>query len=161
MTTPAAAEAARRAWTLLNIADRRSRENQHPAEKQLVDITEFLAVAITSLREDPSPDDNPLPADADLALADADCWAGDYPAGGFPSTLSSYITQPLTGAAVGLPEALEPEDPALASAEGQLRAALDTIHDQLGAATEPAVVDGLLEAAMALYVSYAALADKA
>lgn len=157
VTTPAAQEAARRAWTLAQIAERRI--PGHPAEPALAVINDLLTTASVSLRQDAPCEGGMIPDEAWVALTQADLHAAKHPDTGFPSRLSAYIEQPLSSEPLPMPDRLEPENPTLADAETQLQAALGAIHAQLTTATAPIVIDALLESVLILHGTYNELAD--
>ncbi|MFI1201682.1 hypothetical protein ACH4VR_19885 [Streptomyces sp. NPDC020883] len=160
---PNALAAAHRAHTLANLA--RGRAPLHPARDALLAIADLLDIAALSFQTEPPTYfngiavTNTVPADAWLALTDAEYKAVDNPRTGFPAAFGQYVTQPVFGNALKLPDRTDPVSPALADKETQLLAALRLVHDQLATATTPDLVAVMLEAALILHSKLARLAD--
>ncbi|GGW94765.1 hypothetical protein [Streptomyces noursei] len=162
MTTPAplptARAAAHRAYVLANMA--RDRSTNHPACNALLAIADYLDVAALAFQTEPPSVfngitiTNEIPADAWLALHDAENTAREHPCTGFPTTLGQYVTQPVFRNELTRPA---PTGPAHVTDQRvtALVAALDSVHGLITPDSDQTLVDVMLGAAFALHAELA------
>jgi hypothetical protein len=112
-----------------------------------------------SLQTDRPRDPNGIPADAWLALGDAEGAAAGMGTG-FPDWFGLYVTQAINGRALEAPAPIDADSPALVKREAPLIAALRLIHVQLVAPRAPEVAEAMLEAAFVLHAKLAQFAEE-
>ncbi|MGW3628031.1 hypothetical protein [Streptomyces sp. NPDC000880] len=154
--------AAFRARTFAEIARRRAAAN--PARDALLMLADLLDVAALSFETEPPQImdgitvTNTIPADAWLALADAETVAEENPGTGFPAHFGRYVTAPVFGRTPDVPGPLNPVSPALATQEINLATALGLVHGHLETTGDREVTAAMLEAALILHGKFARLA---
>lgn len=92
-------------------------------------------------------------------LDDARQLAALHPATRLPVTFTEYVTAPLTGDALPMPDPLNPASTVYAMQEAELRAALEGAHRELRADASEAAVDAWLPTALHLHRDLMMLAD--
>lgn len=160
---PNAIAAATRCAVLADLALRRA--PLHPAGPVLETIADCLYGAGAAFQEDvPTVIEgvvitNLMPADAWVALYDAEQLAADHPTTGFPATFGQYVTQPVYGAPLDLPDPLNPRSAELADQETRLRTGLEAMHALLTPDADKETVTLALESAFLLRSKLGKLAD--
>ncbi|MFI8365262.1 hypothetical protein ACIGD1_34560 [Streptomyces sp. NPDC085612] len=159
--TVQARAAAARATVLAGIARRRTLFASAWNGRALHIIADLLdTVALAFYEEEPTDADG-IPADAWLALADAESTAADTPGTGFPGEFGHYITHALDSRPLTVPAPLAGIGCDLADEDSRLAAALEILHGHLAAAAAEEVAQALLEALFALHDRRAGLAQLA
>ncbi|MFF3958812.1 hypothetical protein ACFYY1_37255 [Streptomyces sp. NPDC001890] len=157
--TPQARAAAWRAATLADIARRRTLFASAWNGRALHMIAELLDTVVISFWEEAPTEADGIPADARLALADAETEAASNPGTGFPPEFGQYVRHAMDRRPLHNPAAADITGCCLAEDDAQLAAALDTLHGHLAAAGTEEVAQALLEAVFALHDKRAALAQ--
>lgn len=156
--TPQACAAAARAAMLAGIARRRTLFASAGNERTLEIIADLLdIVALSFYEEEPTAADG-IPADARLALAEAESTAVDTPGAGFPPEFGQYVTHALDHRPLQTPASPGITGCDLADEDTQLALALDALHAHLATAVTEAVAQALLEGVFALHDRRADLA---
>ncbi|THA65398.1 hypothetical protein E6R60_33330 [Streptomyces sp. A0642] len=157
--TPQARAAAWRAATLADIARRRTLFASAWNGRALHMIADLLDTVVISFWEEAPTEADGIPADARLALADAETEAADNPGTGFPPEFGQYVRHAMDRRPLRNPATADVTGSCLAEDDAQLSTALDTLHGHLAAAGTEEVARALLEAVFALHDKRAALAQ--
>lgn len=156
--TVQARAAAARATVLAGIARRRTLFASAWSGRALHVIADLLDItALAFYEEEPAADG--IPADARLALADAEATAAETPGTGFPVAFGQYVTHAIDRRLLVALPALGLTG--LTDDDAKLASALDTVHGHLAAAGTEDIAQALLEAVFALHDKRADLAQLA
>ncbi|MER6616351.1 hypothetical protein [Streptomyces xantholiticus] len=148
---PNAVAAATRAEALATLARRRA--PLHPAQSALLEIAARLDTVAQAFTTEVDVINgitisNSVPGDAWLALHEAETIAEEAPATGFPAEFGQYVTQPVYGHSLDVPDPVNPSSVALAAQEARLIAALVMVHHELAdTAADAAYTAAMLDAA--------------
>ncbi|MFZ3476072.1 hypothetical protein ACODT4_44585 [Streptomyces sp. 2.9] len=157
--TAQACAAAARAYALAEIARRRTLFTSAWNGRALHVLADLLDIVALSFCEEEPTDADGIPADARLALADAETTADENPGTGFPQQFGQYVTHALDPRPLTRKATLGTTGCALGDGDTQLAAALDTLHSHLAAAASEEVAQALIEAVFVLHEKRAALAS--
>ncbi|MEU6946596.1 hypothetical protein ABZ957_15410 [Streptomyces sp. NPDC046316] len=157
--TVQARAAAARATALAEIARRRTLFAPAWNGRALLVIADLLDIVALSFFEEAPTGVDGIPADARLALADAEDAAAETPGTGFPRQFGQYVTHALAPRPLTIPAAAAGTGCDLGDEDARLTAALATLHGHFTAAVTEEVAHALLEAVFALHDKRAALAQ--